>query len=124
MARIDKEKKVRVILVLMAMVTLLYYLTPLRLSLLQELFTRFFYVPIILGGLWFGLWGGVRVSLVITIVCMPHTLLAFGYDQALFYDEVLELFLFNIVGPVVGAMRDRDRRQQILAWHRLVKWPT
>ena len=64
MGRISKKTKVRVILVLMAMVTLLYYLTPLRLSLLQELFTRFFYVPIVLGGLWFGLWGGVRVCVV------------------------------------------------------------
>jgi two-component system sensor histidine kinase HydH len=114
MGSIYRKTKVRVILVLIAMVTLLYYVTPLRLSLLQELFTRFFYVPIILGGLWFGLWGGVRVSLLITVVCTPHAFLTFRYDQALFYDEVLELFLFNIVGPVVGAMRDRDRRQKAM----------
>ena len=115
MGRISRKTKVRVILVLVAMVTLLYYLTPLRLYLLQELITRFYYIPIILGGIWFGLWGGVRVSLLVTLICIPHVLLAFGYDQALFYDEVLELFLFNVVGPVVGALRDRDRRQQALS---------
>jgi len=112
MGRIYKKTKVRVILVLTAMVSLLFYLTPLRLPLLQELFARFFYVPIILGGLWFGLWGGVRVSLFVTLICIPHTFMAFSYDQALFYDELLELFLFNLIGPVVGALRDRESRQR------------
>jgi len=88
-----------------AIVSLVYYVTPLRLSLLQELFTRFFYVPIILGGLWFGLWGGVRVSLLITFICIPHAFLAFRHDPALFYDEVLELLLFNLLGLAVGAFQ-------------------
>jgi signal transduction histidine kinase len=97
-----------------AAVSLLYYLAPMRLSLLQELFTRFYYFPIVLGGLWFGLRGGIRVSMLITVICIPHAFLAFGYDKALFYDEVLEFLLFNLVGPVVGALRDRERRQQAL----------
>jgi len=112
MGSLHKKTKVRVILVVTAMVTLLYYLTPLRLPLLQELVTRFFYIPIILGGLWFGLWGGVRVSLFLTLICIPHAFMAFRYDQALFYDELLELLLFNLIGPVVGALRDRESRQR------------
>jgi two-component system, NtrC family, sensor histidine kinase HydH len=114
MEKLAKTTKVRVILVCVAGVSLLFYLTPLRLYLLQELLTRFYYIPIVLGGLWFGLWGGVRVSLLVTLICIPHVFLAFGYDKALLYDEVLELFLFNLAGPVVGALRDRDRRQQAL----------
>jgi len=114
MGRAHKKTKGKAILVLVAVVTLLYYVTPLRLSLLQELFTRFFYVPIILGGLWFGLWGGVRVSLLITFICIPHAFVALRYDPTLFYDEVLELLLFNLLGLVVGALKDRDRRQQAL----------
>jgi two-component system, NtrC family, sensor histidine kinase HydH len=111
MARLTKATKVKVILGCMGAVSLLYYLTPLRLCLYQELFTRFYYVPIVLGGLWFGLWGGLRVSFFVTLVCVPHAIRAYGYDQALFYDEVLEIILFNLVGAVVGFFRDRDRRQ-------------
>lgn len=114
MEKLAKRTKIRVILVSGAVITLLFYVTPLRRYLLQELITRFYYIPIVLGGLWFGLWGGIRVSLLITVVCTPHLLLAFGHDHALFYDEVLELILFNLVGPVVGALRDRERRQQAL----------
>jgi two-component system, NtrC family, sensor histidine kinase HydH len=109
-----KATKVRVILGSTVVVSLLYYLTPIRLSLYQELFTRFYYVPIVLGGVWFGLWGGFRLSLLVTLICVPHVFLAFRYDKALFYDEVLEIVLFNLVGVVVGALRDRDRRQQAL----------
>jgi two-component system sensor histidine kinase HydH len=112
MERVAKTTKLKVILACVGVVSVLYYLTPLRLCLYQELFTRFYYIPIVLGGLWFGLWGGLRASLLVTLVCIPHTYRAFGYDQALFYDEVLELFLFNLVGAIVGALRDRDRRQQ------------
>jgi two-component system, NtrC family, sensor histidine kinase HydH len=112
MEKLTKATKVKVILVCVGVVSLLYYLTPLRLSLYQELFTRFYYIPIVLGGLWFGLWGGLRVSFFVTLICIPHVFRAFRYDQALFYDEVLEIVLFNLVGAVVGTLRDRDRRQK------------
>ncbi len=114
MEKLSTTMRVRVILVCVAVVSLVYYLAPLRLSLLQELITRFYYFPIVLGGLWFGLRGGIQVSMLITVICIPHAFLAFGYDRALFYDEVLELFLFNLAGPLVGALRDRERRQQAL----------
>ena len=112
MERIARATKIRVILLFLAAISLPYYLTPLRLCLLQELFTRLYYIPIILGGLWFGMWAGLRVSLVVTLICLPHAFLAFRYDQSLFYDEVLELVLFNLVGAAVGALRDRERRQR------------
>jgi two-component system sensor histidine kinase HydH len=114
MEKLAKATKVRAILVSTVAVSLLYYLTPIRLSLYQELFTRFYYIPIVLGGVWFGLWGGIRLSLLVTLICIPHVFLAFRYDKALFYDEVLEIVLFNFVGVVVGALRDRDRRRQAL----------
>jgi signal transduction histidine kinase len=114
MKKLTKATKVKVIMACVAAVSPLYYLAPLHLALIQELLTRFYYFPIVLGGLWFGLRGGVRVSLSVTLICIPHAFLAFGYDKALFYDEVLELLLFNLIGPVVGALRDRERREQAL----------
>jgi len=112
MEKMVKAKKIRVILLSLAAISLLYYLIPLRLSLLQELFTRLYYIPIILGALWFGMWGSLRVSLFVSLICIPHVFLALSADEALFYDEVLELFLFNLVGAVVGALSDRERRQK------------
>ncbi len=112
--RLGRMRRVRVIVGAVAAVSLLYYVTSLRLFLLQELITRLYYLPIVLGGVWFGLRGGVRVSLCVTLICIPHSLMAFKYDVALFYDEVLEIILFNVVGAVVGVLSDRDRRQKAL----------
>jgi hypothetical protein len=50
MEKLAKATKVRAILISTVAVSLLYYLTPIRLSLYQELFTRFYYIPIVLGG--------------------------------------------------------------------------
>jgi hypothetical protein len=83
---ISKATKVKVILACVGGISLLFYVTPMRQYLLQDLATRAFYIPIVVGGLWFGLWGGLRVSLLATLICIPHALLSFRYDQALFYE--------------------------------------
>ena len=111
MVRMNRPRKVRVIAASMALTSLLYYLTSLRMYPLQEFFTRLYYIPILLGAVWFGLRGGFLVSLCITLICVPHVIMASNVDQALYYDELLELFLFNLVGVIAGALRDRERRQ-------------
>jgi two-component system sensor histidine kinase HydH len=110
----SRSTKVKVIVACVTVASLLYYLTSLRLYPLQELFTRLYYVPIVLGAIWFGFRGGFQVSLLVTLICIPHTFRAFLYDRALFYDEILELVLFNVVGVAVGTFRDRERRQAAL----------
>jgi two-component system sensor histidine kinase HydH len=110
----NSKRKIRMIAAALALATLLSYLPPLSKTFLQELLTRFYYFPIFLGGLWFGLRGGVRVSLVVTIIYLPRLLLSSQHHGALFYDELLELCLFNVAGPVVGILADRERRQRII----------
>ena len=111
MFSLSRRKKKRVLVASVAVASILFYLSPLRLSLAQELSTRLFYVPILLGALWFGLRGGLPISLLVTLICIPHALRTFGWDPLLFYDDVLEFFLFNLTGALVGILRDREQRQ-------------
>ena len=111
MINLNHRKKKRVVLATVILASILFYLSPLRLSLAQELSTRFFYVPILLGAIWFGLRGGLQTSVLVTLICIPHALRTFGRDPLLFYDEVLEFFLFNLTGTMVGVLRDREQRQ-------------
>jgi two-component system sensor histidine kinase HydH len=110
----NRQRKIKTIVAALALATLLYYLPPLTKTFLQELLTRFYYFPIFLGGLWFGLRGGVRTALVVTIICLPHVLLGSRHHGAFFYDQLLELCLFNVAGPVVGILADRERRQRTI----------
>jgi len=110
----DRKLRITVILSALMVVSFLYYLASALRPPIQELLTRFFYFPIFLGGLWFGLGGGLRVSLVVTGICLPHVLMGLRNDPALFYDEFFEIALFNVFGPIWGALVDRERRQKAL----------
>jgi two-component system, NtrC family, sensor histidine kinase HydH len=105
-------RKVGLITGSLALIAFLHYLAPLTHPFYHELFARLYYFPIFLGGLWFGIWGGVRVSLLVTIIYVPHIFLGWHPDPSLFYDKLLEVALFNLAGPTVGYLADRERRQR------------
>jgi two-component system sensor histidine kinase HydH len=108
----SRSRKIAAIVGLLALSAMVYYAVPIRLTMVQGLLTRFFYFPIFLGGLWFGLRGGVGVALLATLICSPHVVMELGRNQTIFSDELLELLLFNLVGPIVGGLTDRERRQR------------
>lgn len=112
----DKSRsgKIATVIGLVALTGMAYYIVPIHLTVVQELLTRFFYLPIFLGGLWFGVRGGAGVALLATLICSPHVFMELGRNQTLFSDELLELLLFNLAGPIVGALSDRERRQRNL----------
>jgi len=108
----SRSRKISAVVGLLALSAIVYYVVPIRLTMVQGLLTRFFYFPIFLGGLWFGFRGGVGVALLATLICSPHVFMELGWNQTLFSDELLELLLFNLVGPMVGGLSDRERRQR------------
>jgi len=108
----SRSRKIVAVVGLLALSGMVYYVVPIRLTMVQGLLTRFFYFPIFLGGLWFGFRGGVGVALLATLICSPHVFMELGRNQTLFSDELLELLLFNLVGPIVGGLSDRERRQR------------
>jgi two-component system sensor histidine kinase HydH len=108
----SRSRKIAVVAGLLALSGIVYYVIPIRLTMLEGLLTRFFYFPIFLGGLWFGFRGGVVVALLATLICSPHVFMEIGRNQTVFSDELLELLVFNLVGPIVGALSDRERRQR------------
>ena len=97
---------------LVVLVSLLHYVTPLYQPFSHELFARFYYLPILLGGFWFGLKGGLRVSLFVTLIYLPHVWMGWGQGGAIFWDKLLEVLLFNLAGLTVGALSDMERKQR------------
>lgn len=69
-------------------------------------------MPIILGGFWFGLRGGLLTALAISILYGP---LVFGVSGGISthdFGNILELLLFNLVGGLLGWLKDRQTEQQ------------
>lgn len=94
------------------LISLSHYLTPLRYFYLHDIFQRLYYIPIILSAFWFGLWGGVSCSLLISVLYAPHIVFQWGGSFALELEKYLEIVMYNVVGCLTGLLTQRDRRQR------------
>jgi signal transduction histidine kinase len=112
----DRSTKIKVIAGAIVVISVVHYLYlfPVRMSVTRELVSRGYFFPIILAALWFGLRGGVLAPLIISLICLPYSIIAKGQHRVFFYDEVLQMFLFILVGSIVGLLKDREQRQRAL----------
>jgi signal transduction histidine kinase len=71
----------------------------------HDLLVRLYYLPIALGGAWFGLWGGLGTAGLVTLVYLPHIVLV--DHGALTIGYLLEIPVFLGVGLLTGLIVDR-----------------
>lgn len=90
------------------LITVLHFLTPLDQIVWHEIYQRLYYIPIIAAALLYGLRGGLTASIFTTIVYSPHVFL---HSQHGHFDysinQYAEIVIFNLVGGVMGALGDR-----------------
>lgn len=87
-------------------VTIGHVLTPVGLQAQHDILVRLYYLPIALGGLWFGLWGGLGTAGLITLVYLPHVVTVDHGAMTIGY--LLEIPVFLAVGVLVGLIVDRQ----------------
>lgn len=90
-------------------ISLLHYLTPLRLPMLHDIFQRLYYIPIILAAFWFGLRGGLASAIAVSILYVPHVMYQWGGLPAMDLEKYLEIVLYNIVGAITGVLSQREQ---------------
>ena len=111
---INKKRAWRVaaVTILILLVSVLHYATPQEDSFSHVVYRELYFLPIILSGFWFGLPGGLTAALVITALYVPTVIgkpTGFaGHDLG----NLLEILLFNIIGILVGWLRDREAVHQ------------
>jgi signal transduction histidine kinase len=105
---------IALLVVVVVIVSAAHYVTPTGRPELHALYRWFYHLPIILGAFWFGLRGGVGLSLLVSAMYLPHLFLHWHGGHA---EQWFELALYNIVGWVTGGLswqlqseRDRYRR--------------
>ncbi len=106
----------RLILVvsLVLLLTVLHYLTSTLHTPFHDIYRRLYYLPIVLGGVWFGLRGGLLVAVCISLVYLPHVLLQLVPFHGNLLEQVLEMLLYHVVGGITGLLSQRERQQQRL----------
>ena len=94
--------------IVIVLITVLHFLTPVDQIVWHEIYQRLYYIPIIAAALLFGLRGGLAASIFTTIVYIPHIFLHWQhghFDYSI--NQYAEIVIFNLVGGLMGALGDR-----------------
>jgi two-component system sensor histidine kinase HydH len=81
-------------------------------GMLHSLLGHLYIVPIILGAYWYGMKGGVIVSITSVALFSPHLFLHWR-DPFLDVYNFVELFLFLLIGGVTGVLSQMERNQRM-----------
>lgn len=94
-----------------AAISLLHYASNPHWLAAHELFKRAYYVPIVIAATLYGVTGGVAISILATVLYLPH--IAMG-DQGwpTEFGQYAEVVLFNTVALVTGLLADRLRAER------------
>jgi signal transduction histidine kinase len=108
---LNRRQKFFIVSLLVFFVTMLHYLTAVDYGLRHVFYRELYFLPIVLAAFWFGLRGGLITSFIITVVYGPFVFLLEKTVSAHGFGNILEVLLFNLVGTLLGWMKDRERAQ-------------
>lgn len=109
-----RNDKIRLVLLLgmIAAITALHYLTGIEKAQVHDIYRRLYYIPIVFGGLWFLLKGGLGTSLLISMIYAPHVVFQWGHHPGSEPEQYLEILLYNVIGFICGFLAQRERLQK------------
>ncbi|MFH0793456.1 MAG: ATP-binding protein [bacterium] len=100
--------QVALIVFLVLATTGLHYAVDLQAGATHDILQRFYYVPVILGGLWFGTWGGLATAFCIALIYFPHAYHGWHGPQSLQF-RLMEILMYHVVGGLTGFLSSRLR---------------
>ncbi len=100
--------KILFIAILVVAIAFLHYSTQYSRIYHHIVYRELYFLPLILGGFWFGLRGGLITSFSIVASYMPFVILKWDSFSSDDLDKSIEIILFVIVAVLVGTLRDRE----------------
>ncbi len=104
--------RLAVIIGMLLTISAMHYLTALQLQHAHDIYRRLYYVPIVLGGLWFTLRGGIATAAAASLLFLPHVVFQWGHHPVSQPEQYLEILLYNIIGGLTGFLAGREREQK------------
>lgn len=102
-------KRLLLISTLIAVITFFYYVTVPQHAYYHTLFRDLYFLPLILAAVWFGLKAALGFSLGTTLLYIPFIIQNWQGLSPGDFNRILEIFLFNGVTAVLGAISDREK---------------
>lgn len=111
-----------VLVALVLVITSLHYLTTTQKVHFHDIYRRLYYIPIVLGGLWFTLRGGLATAIAVSVLFAPHVVFQWGHHPTADPEQYLEILLYNVIGFLTGFLAEKEKTQKVRyqkAAHRL-----
>ncbi|MBL7205542.1 MAG: hypothetical protein ISS63_14635, partial [Desulfobacteraceae bacterium] len=108
----NAQKKVGIIAVMIGGILCLHYLTFPELRYYHAVYRMLFYMPLVLGSLWFGMKGAVYISLGVSVLFFPHAIRqwqGFSLDD---FHRLSEGVLYIGIALVLGSLVEREKKRQ------------
>ena len=86
----------------------LHFVTPGYQIFYHDMYRRLSYFPIVLGAIWFGVWGGLMLAVMSSIAFIPHVLLYIGEGAGTYLSELTEIILYLAAGTVTGIIAGKE----------------
>jgi signal transduction histidine kinase len=96
--------------VTLAVISVLHYTTGPEHAAFHVLYQRLYYLPIIVGAYWFGVWGGLVTAVVAALAYLPHIRHTWADNPPYTLSQNSELVIFVGAGLLVGFLADAQRR--------------
>jgi signal transduction histidine kinase len=103
-----RKKTYWILILAVIAIGLLHLFTPGRFIFLHDTYRRLSYLPIALGGIWYGVWGGLSLAAMTSIAFIPHILMFMGHGPQAYLSELTEVLLYLLAGGLVGLIAGKE----------------
>ena len=107
-----RDAGVLVVLLALAFISLLHYLTDIHLIPYHSIYRSLYYLPIAVGAVRYGRVGGVLTALATSALYLPHVWMSWGVMPSDGFNDLLENGVFLFVGFLAGSLADAERAQR------------
>ncbi len=107
-----RDPRIPLLAVAVGLITLAHFTTPPEMGFLHNVYQRLYYLPILAAAYWYGIKGGLAVSIVSAVCYLPHIMHDWaGYPQYR-QAQYAELIMFQVVALVVATLSESGKKQR------------
>jgi two-component system sensor histidine kinase HydH len=105
-----KYLRVGIIVALVAVITTLHYSTPIEHTYLHQIYQRSYYIPIVFGGYWFEILGGLATSAGLTVLFLIHIWRDWAHHPYYAFQQYTEIPMYFVMAILVGYLSRLQRK--------------
>lgn len=112
MSNHNAQKKVVIIAVMIGGILCFHYLTFPELRYYHAVYRMLFYLPLVLGSLWFGMKGAIYICVSVSVLFLPHAIRQWQWFSLEDFHRLSEGVLYIGIALILGFLVERERKKQ------------